>query len=77
MQQSHVLIDLRSLFQVSKKQTDKVSKLTGWLEIWYSLGGHVHNWVKWPEREFDDKTYKVEILSGAIILSLYMSVLSI
>jgi hypothetical protein len=51
--------------------------ITGWLKIWYSLCGYVHNWVKWLERESDDKTLrKVEILSGAKILSLYMSVLS-
>jgi hypothetical protein len=60
------------------KKNRRGLSITGWLEIWYSLGGYVHNWVKWPERESDDKTlHKVEILSGAIILSLYMSVLSI
>jgi len=34
--------------------------------------------VKWPERESDHKPlYNVEIMRGAILLSLYMSVLSI
>jgi hypothetical protein len=34
--------------------------------------------VKWPECESDHKPlYNVEITSGAILLSLYMSVLSI
>jgi len=35
-------------------------------------------WVKWPERESARKRlYNVEITSGAILLRLYMSVLSI
>jgi len=34
--------------------------------------------VKWPERESDQiPLYNVEITSGAIVLSLYMIVLSI
>jgi len=60
------------------KQTGEVSKITGWLETCYSWGAYVHNWVKWPERESDYKPwYNVEITSGAIILSIYMSILSI
>ena len=36
---------------------------------------YVHNWVQWPELESDHKTlYNVEITSGTIILSLYMTV---
>jgi hypothetical protein len=38
----------------------------------------VHNWVKWPEHESGHKPlYNVEITSGAMLLSLYMSVPSI
>ena len=37
----------------------------------------MHNWVKWPERESDHKPQNAEIMSGAIILSLYKSVQSI
>jgi hypothetical protein len=55
-----------------------VSKITGWLEICYSCGAYVHNWVKWLELESDHKPlYNVEITCGAIILSFYMSVWSI
>jgi hypothetical protein len=60
---------------LAQKQTDKVSKITGCLEICYSWGAYVHNWVKWLELESDHKPlYNVEIMCGAIILSLCMSV---
>jgi hypothetical protein len=39
---------------------------------------HINDWVKWPERKSDHKPlYNVEIMSGATILSIYMSVLTI
>ena len=51
---------------------------TGRLRNCYSRGLYVHNWVKQPECESDHKPLSnVEITSGAIILSLYMSVWSI
>jgi len=39
---------------------------------------YIHNWVHWPERESNHKIlYNVEVTSGAIILSFYMTVRSI
>jgi len=47
-------------------------KITGRLE---TATHEVHNWVKWPEGKSDPKPLRnVEITSGAIILSLNMSV---
>ena len=41
----------------------------------YSLRAYVHNWLMWPERESDHKPLlNVEIMSGAIILSLCICV---
>jgi hypothetical protein len=58
--------------------TDEVPNITGCLENCYLWGAYEHNLVKWPEHESDQKPlHNVEITSGAILLSLYMSVLSI
>jgi len=56
----------------------EVSKIMGRLRNCYSRGAYVHNLVKWTECESDHKPFSnVEITSGAIILSLYMSIWSI
>jgi hypothetical protein len=50
----------------------------GWRENCFSRDAYVYDRVKLPECESDQKPlYNVEITSGAILLSLYMSVLSI
>jgi hypothetical protein len=60
------------------KKKDKVEKTTEWLEKCCSWGAYVYDWVKWLGRESDHKPlYNVDITSGAIILSLYVSVLRI
>jgi hypothetical protein len=63
---------------IAKQQTYEISKITGRLRNYYSWGSHVHNRVKWPERESDHKQLSdVGIRSGDIILCLYVSVRSI
>jgi len=60
---------------LSKKQTYEVSKITGWLRNCYSWHAYVHNWAKWPECESDHKPLpNLEIMSGSIVLSLYMCI---
>jgi hypothetical protein len=45
-----------------------VLKITGRLRNYYSGGACVHNWVKWQERESDNKQLSdVELTSEAII----------
>jgi hypothetical protein len=66
----HELLDI--------KKTDEVEKTTGWREKCYLWGAYVYDWVKWLGHESDHKPlYNVDIMSGAIILSLYVSVLRI
>jgi hypothetical protein len=56
------------------KKTDEVEKTTGWREKSYSWDAYVYDWIKWLGRESDHKPlYNVDITSGAIILSLYVS----
>jgi hypothetical protein len=63
---------------MAKQQTYEVSKITGRLRNYYSGGAYVHNWLKWPEREFDHKPLSdMELTSGTIFLCLYMSIRSI
>jgi len=59
---------------LSIKKIDKGSKIYRMPRNCYSWRPYVHNYVKWPERESDYKTYNVDITCGAIILSLYMTV---
>jgi hypothetical protein len=64
--------------RLALKKTDEVQKTTGWRENWYSRGAYVYVWVMWLEHESDHKPlHNVEIMSGAIILSIYVSVLRI
>jgi hypothetical protein len=56
---------------MAKQQTHEDLNITG-------RGAYVHNWVKWPEHEYEHKPLSdVELTSGDIILCLYMSVESI
>jgi hypothetical protein len=62
---------------MAKQQTDDVSKITGMLRNYCSLGAYVDNWVKCTERESDHKPLSdVELTSGDIILCLLASVWS-
>jgi len=66
--------EMKQSLSIKKKHT-AVSKSTDWLEIWYSWGAYVRYCVKLLKRESDHKPlYNVEKMSGAIIVSFYMSV---